>query len=61
MKENKDRKKAGRPLNIKRAKRAQELRAKGLSYREISNALKVDVKNVYDWCQRDSVGKIVDN
>lgn len=53
-------KKIGRPPMISEIKKAQELRAKGLSFREIGKLLERDVKTIHDWVNY-SVGDIVDN
>lgn len=49
-----------RPIKIKEARKAQELRAKGLTYRQIMKILDVtNTKTVYRWL-RYQVGVTVD-
>lgn len=50
----------GRPIKIKKVLKVQELRKKGLSFRDIAKLENADVKTVYRWYNYD-VGKIVDN
>lgn len=49
----------GRPPRIKQIIRVQNLRKKGLTFRQIALLEKADLKTVYRWYQYD-VGKIVD-
>lgn len=45
-------KKVGRKVDVKMVDRVQELKKKGLSFREIAKLVGKDVKTVHDWYKR---------